>query len=57
MWLAGPDLFKRVEIALVVSSFAALVAFALALRARLRAGVSPTADSMFEAFTDMPLET
>jgi O-antigen/teichoic acid export membrane protein len=57
VWLAGPDLFKRVEIALVVSSFAALVSFALALRSRLRAGVAPTPDSMFEAFTDMPLET
>ena len=56
-WLAGPDLFKRVEIGLVVSSVAALISFSLALRARLRAGVAPTADSMFEAFTDMPLET
>ncbi len=57
VWLAGPDLFKRVEIALVVSSLAALIAFALALRSRMRSGVTPTADSMFEAFTDMPLET
>jgi len=56
-WLAGPDLFKRVEIALVVSSLAALIAFAISLRVKLHAGARPTADSMFEAFTDMPLET
>lgn len=56
-WLAGPDLFKRIEIALVVSSVAALAAFAVALRVRLHSGVVPTADSVFEAMTDMPLET
>ena len=56
-WLAGPDLFKRVEIGLVASSLAALISFAVALRARLRAGVVPTPDSVFEAITDMPLES
>jgi O-antigen/teichoic acid export membrane protein len=56
-WLAGTDLFKRVELGLVLSSLAALIAFAFALRSRLQVGVAPTADSMFEAMTDMPLET
>jgi hypothetical protein len=50
-------LFRRVEFGLVASSFAALVAFALALRARLRSGEVPTVQSVMEAITDMPLET
>ena len=56
-WLAGDDLFKRVEIGLVLSSFAAMCCFALALRSRLRSGAQPTPESMIEALTDMPLET
>ena len=39
------------------SSVAALVAFALALRHRLRAGATPTQASMMEAITDMPFES
>jgi O-antigen/teichoic acid export membrane protein len=56
-WVSSDDLFKRVELGLVVSSFAALVSFAFALRSRLRSGVVPTAGSMIEALTDMPFET
>ena len=51
------DLFRRVELGLVASSFAALVAFALALRSRLHSGDVPSGQSVMEAITDMPLET
>ncbi|MCU1502886.1 MAG: hypothetical protein JWM12_2240 [Ilumatobacteraceae bacterium] len=56
-WLTSSDLFKRVEMGLVLSSLTALISFAVALRSRLRAGVSPTPESLLEAFTDMPLES
>jgi hypothetical protein len=36
---------------------AALVAFAIALRQRLRSGATPDQGSMMEAITDMPFET
>ncbi len=55
-WLNDEDLFRRVELGLVASSVAALVAFAFALRHRLRIGVVPTGESIMEALTDMPLE-
>jgi len=50
-------MFRRVEIGLVASSVAALVAFALALRYKLASGVVPTGGSVMDAITDMPLET
>jgi O-antigen/teichoic acid export membrane protein len=56
-WLSSDALFRRVELGLVASSFAALVAFALALRSRLRSGDVPTGQSVMDAITDMPLET
>jgi len=56
-WLSSDELFRRVEFGLVSSSFAALCTFALALRARLRAGNVPSADSMIDAVTNLPLET
>jgi O-antigen/teichoic acid export membrane protein len=56
-WLASDDVFQRIEIGLVVSSFAAFVVFALALRHQLRVGVLPSSGSMMEAITDMPFET
>ena len=40
-WLSSDNVFKRIEIGLVVSSTAALVAFALSLRHRLRVGAVP----------------
>ena len=55
-WLSSDDLFRRIEYGLVASSVGALVAFALALRSRLRSGATPTTDSMMEAITDMPFE-
>ena len=56
-WLSSDDLFTRVELGLVSSSFAALVVFALALRSRLNSGDLPSGQSVMEAITDMPLET
>ncbi|HAP76447.1 MAG TPA: hypothetical protein DCR14_10225 [Acidimicrobiaceae bacterium] len=57
-WLNGSDdLFRRVEIGLVSSSAAALLAFALALRHRLASGVEPSTHSVIDAITDMPFET
>jgi O-antigen/teichoic acid export membrane protein len=56
-WLSSDELFTRVELGLVTSSFAALVVFALALRSRLNSGDLPSGQSVMEAITDMPLET
>jgi O-antigen/teichoic acid export membrane protein len=56
-WLSSDELFRRVEFGLVASSFAALCAFALALRVRLHSGDTPTADSVIDAVTNLPLET
>ena len=40
-WLSSDDLFRRVEIGLLLSSIASMAAFALALRYRLASGVGP----------------
>jgi hypothetical protein len=56
-WLSSDEVFRRIEIGLVVSSLAALATFALALRHRLRVGATPSQSSMMEAITDMPFET
>ncbi len=55
-WLGGDQVFRRIEIGLLVSSIASLITFAFALRQRLRAGVVPDEGSMIEAITDMPFE-
>jgi O-antigen/teichoic acid export membrane protein len=56
-WLSSHNLFQRIEWGLVASSAAAMVAFAISLRAKLRAGVEPNHDSMMDAIIDMPLES
>ena len=56
-WVASDELFRRVELGLVASSFASLCVFALALRAKLRGGYVPSGQHVMEAITDMPLET
>ncbi len=56
-WMSADEVFRRIETGLVLSSIAALAAFGLALRHRLRAGAVPTQASMMEAITDMPFET
>lgn len=56
-WLSADEVFRRIEMGLVLSSVAALAAFSLGLRHRLRVGAVPTEASMMEAITDMPFET
>jgi hypothetical protein len=56
-WVSSDDLFRRVEIGLVVAPLAALAVFAVALRSRLARGIVPSPGSIVEAITDMPFET
>jgi O-antigen/teichoic acid export membrane protein len=55
-WLSGDDVFRRIEVGLVVSSVVALATFTVALRYRLRAGGTPNTASMMDAITDIPFE-
>jgi O-antigen/teichoic acid export membrane protein len=55
-WAIGGEVFRRVELGLLIGSAAAMVVFAVALRSRLRAGAVPNAGSVLEAITDMPFE-
>jgi O-antigen/teichoic acid export membrane protein len=57
VWLGGDNLFRRIELGLVLSAAAALVVFAAALRIRLASGASPDVGSLHEAMLDMPLES
>ncbi len=57
VWLGGDEVFRRIEIGLMASSLAAVITFAIALRARLRSGAVPDQSSIMEAITDMPFET
>jgi O-antigen/teichoic acid export membrane protein len=50
------DVFRRVEVGLLVGSAAAMATFAFALRQRLRAGAVPDEQSVIEALTDQPFE-
>ena len=56
-WLIGGEVFRRVELGLLIGSGMAMVVFWLALQARLRAGAVPDEASVIEALTDMPFET
>jgi O-antigen/teichoic acid export membrane protein len=56
-WLIGGEVFRRVELGLLIGSAVAMLVFWLALQARLRAGAVPDEASVIEALTDMPLET
>ncbi|MEM9515756.1 MAG: hypothetical protein AAGA42_12955 [Actinomycetota bacterium] len=56
-WLSSDQIFRRIEIGLLLSSVVALIAFAIALQIQLRAGAKPDQDSVMEAITDMPFET
>ena len=56
-WLSNDQLFRRIEIGLVVSSSVALVCFSTALRYRMRSGATPTQGSVMDAITDMPFES
>ena len=56
-WLSSDDLFRRVEIGLLASSAAAMIAFAISFKVKLASGVTPDQDSMMDALTDMPFES
>ena len=56
-WLSSDEVFRRIEIGLLISSVCALTVFAISLRFKLRSGATPTQDSMMDAITDMPFET
>ena len=56
-WLSSDQVFRRIEIGLLVSSVAALVSFALSLRYKLSTGAVADPGSMMDAITDMPFET
>ena len=56
-WLGSDDVFRRVEIGLLVSSVAAVMSFGVMLHLRLRSDARPDDDSVLEAYTDMPFET
>lgn len=55
-WLSSDDLYLRVELALLASSLASLVIFAVVARRQLRAGSSVDVESMIEAITERPLD-
>lgn len=56
-WLSSDELFRRIEIGLLASSIAAMIAFGVALRHKLSRGVVPTPDSVMDAITDMPFDS
>jgi len=56
LWLGGDDLFRRIEIALVVSSLAALLSFSIALKWRFSLA-EPAALDAVGPLPEMPLET
>jgi hypothetical protein len=55
-WLSSDLLFRRIEIGLVVSSLAALVFFAISLRARLANGLAALLDGTAGPLPEIPLE-
>jgi O-antigen/teichoic acid export membrane protein len=56
-WLIGGEVFRRVELAVLIGSASAMTVFAIALRSKLRSGAVPSESSLLEAMTDMPFET
>ena len=55
-WLSSDDLYLRVELALLASSLASLVIFAVVARRQLRSGLSVNVESMIEAISERPLD-
>ncbi|MEM1333026.1 MAG: hypothetical protein AAGG08_06155 [Actinomycetota bacterium] len=55
-WLSSDQLFRRVEIGLLISSMAAVICFAVALRVKLAQGEQPDQGSVMDAITDVPFE-
>ncbi len=56
-WLIQGEVFRRVELGLLIGSASAMAVFAWSLQNRLRAGAVPSESSVLEAMTDMPLES
>lgn len=56
-WAIGGEVFRRVELGLLIASAAAMVVFWWALRQRLRSGAVPTSESVLQALTDQPMES
>jgi O-antigen/teichoic acid export membrane protein len=54
-WLSSDQLFRRIEIGLVLSSSAALVCFAIALRSKLSSGAA-SLDPMVGPLPELPLD-
>lgn len=54
--VGGHDVFRRIEIGLVVANIVPLITFALSLRRRLDTDVEITPANLWEAVTDHPLE-
>ncbi len=55
-WLSSHDTSLRVELGLVSSSVVAAACFVFALQHRLKIGIAPDADSLFDAVSDVPFE-
>lgn len=55
-WAIQGEVFRRVEIGLLVGSASSMVVFYLALRSRLRSGAVPDHGSIMQALTDQPVE-
>ena len=53
---SSDDLFRRVELGLLVGSAAAMISFGVSLRSKLRGDARADAGSIFDAITDLPLE-
>jgi O-antigen/teichoic acid export membrane protein len=56
-WLSSDDLFRRIELGLLISSITSMVAFMLALKYKMSTDVVPDQDSIMDAITDMPFES
>ena len=56
-WAIQGEVFRRVEIGLLVGSFSSMLVFWLALRGRLRRGEVPDTESVLMALTDQPMES
>ena len=56
-WLSSDDLFRRIEIGLLISSITSMLAFMISLKYKMSTDVVPDQDSIMDAITDMPFES
>jgi O-antigen/teichoic acid export membrane protein len=56
-WLSSDDLFRRIELGLLISSITSMVAFMISLKYKMSTDVVPDQDSIMDAITDMPFES